>query len=200
MRFFSKKYQKRIIDTNDLQRGWILWIISKTGYFGCTIRSVSLLRIRKEWIQSAVTRKKFNTHSSLRSSKRRKGLWIEKKGKREGIGKRGWGTPAIRTPFCSLLRTLASTNSCLAEPWWITYWRVSWRVLVRDKHDEGIKEMCSTGISFGRSKLLQSCSNLKLIPEMEPTAIALKNNPENRHVRPEWLETFQPPYASRKIK
>ena len=39
--------------------------------------------------KSAVTRKKFNTHSSLRSSKRRKGLWIEKKGKREGIGKRG---------------------------------------------------------------------------------------------------------------
>ena len=24
-------------------------------------------------------------------------------------------------------------------------------VLVRDKHDEGIKEMCSTGVSFGRS-------------------------------------------------
>ena len=57
---------------------------------------------------------------------------------------------------------------------------------MRDKHDEGIKEMCSTGaISFGRSKLLQSCSNLKLIPELEPTVIALKNNPESHHVRPE---------------
>ena len=36
-------------------------------------------------------------------------------------------------------------------------------VLVRDKHDEGLKEMCSTGISFGRSRLLQSCSNFALI-------------------------------------
>ena len=107
---------------------------------------------------------------------------------------------ARRTPFCSLLQTLASANSCLAEPWWITYWRVSWRVLVRDKHDEGIKEMCSTGISFGRSKLLQSCSNLKLKPELEPTVIALKNNPETQHVRQKSLETFQPPYASSKVK
>ena len=32
--------------------------------------------------------------------------------------------------------------------------------------------MCSTGISFGRSKLLQSCSNLTLKPELEPTVIA----------------------------
>ena len=59
-----------------------------------------------------------------------------------------------------------------------------------DKYDEGIKEMCSTGISFGITKLLQSCSNLKLIPELEPTVIALKNNPESHHVRPECLETF----------
>ena len=43
---------------------------------------------------------------------------------------------------------------------------------MRDKHDEGIKEMCSTGISFGRSKLPQSCSNLTLKPELEPTVIA----------------------------
>ena len=71
---------------------------------------------------------------------------------------------------------------------------------MRDKHDEGIKEMCSTGISFGRSKLLQSCSNSKLISELEPTIIALKNNPERHHVRPEWLETFQLPYASSKVK
>ena len=35
-------------DQNDPQRRWILWIISKTEYFGYMIRSVSLLRIRKE--------------------------------------------------------------------------------------------------------------------------------------------------------
>ena len=33
-------------------------------------------------------------------------------------------------------------------------------IIMRDKHDAGIKQMCSSGISFGRSKLLQSCSNL----------------------------------------
>ena len=32
--------------------------------------------------------------------------------------------------------------------------------------------MCFTGISFGRWKLLQSCSNLTLKPELEPTVIA----------------------------
>ena len=31
-RFFTK-IQKRIIETNDPQRRWILWVISKTGYF-----------------------------------------------------------------------------------------------------------------------------------------------------------------------
>ena len=36
-------------------------------------------------------------------------------------------------------------------------------ISVRDKHDEGIKEMFSTGLSFGRSKLLQSFSNFTLI-------------------------------------
>ena len=40
-------------------------------------------------------------------------------------------------------------------------------ISVRDKHDEGIKKMCSTGISFGRSKLLQSCSNFTLKPYTE---------------------------------
>ena len=43
-------------------------------------------------------------------------------------------------------------------------------ISVRDKHDEGIKKMCSTGISFGRSKLLQSCNNVKF--ELEPTVTA----------------------------
>ena len=32
--------------------------------------------------------------------------------------------------------------------------------------------MCSTGLGFGRSKLLQSCRNLTLKPELEPTVIA----------------------------
>ena len=36
-------------------------------------------------------------------------------------------------------------------------------IRVKDKHDEGIKEMCSTGLSFGRSKLLQSYVNFTLI-------------------------------------
>ena len=45
-------------------------------------------------------------------------------------------------------------------------------ISVRDKHDEGIKKMCSTGISFGRSKLLQSCSNLTLKPELETAVTA----------------------------
>ena len=35
------------------KRMWILWIISKTGYFGYMLRRVSLLRM---WIQPAVTR------------------------------------------------------------------------------------------------------------------------------------------------
>ena len=43
---------------------------------------------------------------------------------------------------------------------------------VRDKHDEGIKKMCCTGISFGRSKLLQSFSNFTLKPELKPTVTA----------------------------
>ena len=43
---------------------------------------------------------------------------------------------------------------------------------MRDKHDAGIKQMCSSGISFGRSKLLQSCSNLTLKPELKPTVAA----------------------------
>ena len=44
--------------------------------------------------------------------------------------------------------------------------------ILADKHDEGIKEMCSTGVSFGRSKLLQSCSNFTLKPELKPTVTA----------------------------
>ena len=45
-------------------------------------------------------------------------------------------------------------------------------ISVRDKQDEGIKKMCSTGISFGRSKLLQSCSNFTSKPELKPTVTA----------------------------
>ena len=43
---------------------------------------------------------------------------------------------------------------------------------MRDKHDAGIKQMCSSGVIFGRSKLLRSCSNLRLKPELKPTVIA----------------------------
>ena len=44
-------------------------------------------------------------------------------------------------------------------------------IIVRDKNDAGIKEMCPTGY-FGRSKLLQSCINFTLKPELEPTVMA----------------------------
>ena len=36
-------------------------------------------------------------------------------------------------------------------------WSVSWRVLLRDKHDSGIKEISCTGKGFGRSKLKARC-------------------------------------------
>ena len=35
--------------------------------------------------------------------------------KRRGVGGRGYGTPAIRAPFCSFLWLLASSNSWLAS-------------------------------------------------------------------------------------
>ena len=44
-------------------------------------------------------------------------------------------------------------------------------IIVRDKNDAGIKEMCPTGY-FGRSKLLQSCINFTLKDELEPTVMA----------------------------
>ena len=43
---------------------------------------------------------------------------------------------------------------------------------MRDKHDAVIKQMSFSGISFGRSKLLQSCSNLTLKRELEPAVTA----------------------------
>ena len=42
----------------------------------------------------------------------------------------------------------------------------------RDKHDEGMNKRCSISISFGRSKLLQSCSNFTSKPELKPTVTA----------------------------
>ena len=62
-RTFPFLFKKRIIDPNDPQLRWILWNISKTWYFRYMILGVSLLRIRKEWIQPAVT---WNNFSSLR--------------------------------------------------------------------------------------------------------------------------------------
>ena len=52
-RAFRFLFKKRIIDPNDPQLRGTLWNISKTSYFGYMIRRVSLLRIRKEWIQPA---------------------------------------------------------------------------------------------------------------------------------------------------
>ena len=65
-RFFTK-IQKRIIDPNDPQRRWILWIISKTGYFGYMIMIQAFLYYgseKSECSQPAVTRNNFNTYSS----------------------------------------------------------------------------------------------------------------------------------------
>ena len=58
------KIQKCIVDPNDPQLRWILWIIFKTTYFGYMIRRVSLLWIQKEWIQPLITWNNFNTYSS----------------------------------------------------------------------------------------------------------------------------------------
>ena len=44
-------------------------------------------------------------------------------------------------------------------------------IIARDKNDAGIKEMFPTGY-LGRSKLLQSCINFTLKPELEPTVMA----------------------------
>ena len=41
------KIQKWIIVPNDPQQRWILWILSKTRYFGNMIQSISLLQIQK---------------------------------------------------------------------------------------------------------------------------------------------------------
>ena len=45
-------------------------------------------------------------------------------------------------------------------------------ISVRDKQNEGMKKMCSTGISFGRSKLLHLCCNFTLKPGLRPTVTA----------------------------
>ena len=58
----------------DPQLRWILWIISKTGYFRYMIRGVSLLRIRKEWIEPAVTWNIFNTYSTAHLLNSRHGV------------------------------------------------------------------------------------------------------------------------------
>ena len=60
-----------------------------------------------------------------------------------------------------------------------------------DKQDEGIKEMCSTGISFGRSKLLQSCSNFTLKPELEPTEVACLAGRDAQEVLYTGFDSFQ---------
>ena len=90
--------------------------------------------------------------------------------------------PAIRTtfcqePICSLLRTLAAANSCLAES------LVSRELLARNNQDATSKEMCSFG------KLLQSCRNATLKPELESA--------ELQNTRPtKYLECSQSPIYS----
>ena len=53
---------------------------------------------------------------------------------------------------------------------------------MRDKHGEGIKEMCFTVIRFGRSKLLQSSSNVTLKSELEVTVIACLTSSDAQNV------------------
>ena len=100
--------------------------------------------------------------------------WGKEKGKREGgRGERGRDACYIRTPFYSFTADAGVRKFLIG-------WAIMSNLLacilacisVRDKHDEGIKKMCSTGISFGRSKLLQSCSNFTLKPELKPTVTA----------------------------
>ena len=57
VRFFTK-ILKRIIDPKNPQRMWFFRSYPKGGCFGYMIRSVFILRIRKEW----VTRNIFNTY------------------------------------------------------------------------------------------------------------------------------------------
>ena len=62
---FSPKIQKRIIDPNDPQRRWILWIISKTGYLD-TWSEVFLCygSEKSEYSHQKVTRNNFSTYGS----------------------------------------------------------------------------------------------------------------------------------------
>ena len=57
-------------------------------------------------------------------------------------------------------------------------WRVSWRVLMRDKHDVAIKQMCLED----QNLVLQSCSNFTLKSELEPTVIACLAGRDAREV------------------
>ena len=83
------------------------------------------------------------------------------------MGERG-SNACYKIPFYSFLRML------------LIGWAVMSNLLVcilacisvRDTHDEGIKKVCSTGITFGRSKLLQSGSNFTITPYLKPTVTA----------------------------
>ena len=99
-------------------------------------------------------------------SRRREG--IRRKGKR----KRNWGERVGDACYKNLFLFISADAG-------VRKFQIGWAVIsnllacilaciiMRDKHDAGIKQMCSSGISFGRSKLLQSCSNLTLKPELE---------------------------------
>ena len=92
-------------------------------------------------------------------SRRREG--IRRKGKME----RNWGERVGDACYKNLLLFISADAG-------VRKFQIGWAVIrnllacilaciiMRDKHDAGIKQMCSSGISFARSKLLQSCSNL----------------------------------------
>ena len=104
-------------------------------------------------------------------SGRREG--IRRKGKRE----RNWGERVGDACFKNSLLFISADAG-------VRKFQIGWAmmsnllactlacIIMRDKHDAGIKQMCSSGISFGRSKLLQSCSNLTLKSELEPAVTA----------------------------
>ena len=101
-----------------------------------------------------------------------RGEEIGRKGKRE----RDWGE---RVGDACYKKPLLFISADAGVRKFLVGWAVmnNWltfilHVLMRDKHDAGIKQTGSSGIRFGRSKILQSCSNFTLKPELEPTVIA----------------------------
>ena len=86
------------------------------------------------------------------------GVGDRKEGKKEG----DWGERVRNACYKNpLLFISVDTSICKFLIGWAVMSNL-FACILADKHDEGIKEMCSTGVCFGRSKLLQSCSNFTL--------------------------------------